>query len=416
MKKFVILLLAACLLLGCGVGYYSAKQAAKGEGEPVALTDPENLAPEVAEPSAAPVESTESAENALGEIRSLDYEALAALHPMDEIVGDVSGREVRWGDYYYWLGYVGEQAETYIATMAMYGQSIDWDDKLSADSEQTFAEYMVEMAQSNLRQLCTIESFAEENGVVLTAEDEAALAAQLQTDIADACGEGAPEEDFNAYLAENRISREMYDRLGRLGYLFQNGFNALYGENGEKVAESEAIAYLEDNAYLCATHILFMTLDPATYETLDDEAAAEKLARAEAVSAELRGIEDVEERIARFAALKEEYCEDSGKTAYPEGYLFTPGTMVEEFESEVKALEDYEVSEPVKSAYGYHVIMRLPLSAEMTVDYADADTPRNARSLYANAQYSSLMDARFEQSVLTLIDDVAALDLRDYLK
>ena len=87
--------------------------------------------------------------------------------------------------------------------------------------------------------------------------------------------------------------------------------------------------------------------------------------------------------------------------------------MVEEFENAVKALSDYEVSEPVLSAHGYHVIMRLPLSADATVSVSNDGTPVSARRLYADNQFNELMKNRIGESVLTLNDDVAALKLTD---
>ena len=414
MKKFVIILLVLCLLLGCGIGWFSSRGGSGENAVPAPISEPaESEAPAQ---SAAPAEGAEESAGTSFDTRSVDYDAIRALYAPDEIVGDVDGREVSWEEYSYWLSDMGKQAEEYIATLAMYGQSLGWDDKLSAESEQTLAEYVVQLAQDCVRQLDTVETIAEENGVSLSEEDEAALAAQLQSDIVSACGEGASEADFDAYLEENHIGRAMYERLGRVNYLFQNTFSALYGQDGADVPEADAIAFLRENSYLCASHILFMTIDPATHEALDDDTIAQKMQQAEEVSAELRAIEDPAERAQRFAELKEQYCEDSGKTSFPEGYLFTPGTMVTEFEDAVKALGEYEVSEPVLSPYGYHVIMCLPLSAEMTMDYSEAGTPLTARSIYANTKYNELVSGRIDESVLTLRDDVAAFDLKDYLK
>ncbi len=236
-----------------------------------------------------------------------------------------------------------------------------------------------------------------------------------QDDILATCGEGADEEAFNAYLAENHVSRQMYDRMSRADYLFNGIYTKLYGENGASVSEADALAYLAENAYLSAGHILFSTVDD-TYAPLDEETVAKKLEQAETVSAELRAIEDDAARAARFAELKAQYCEDPGREVYPEGYVFTPGTMVEEFEDAVNALADYEVSEPVLSAFGYHVIMRLPLSADATVSVSNDGTALTARSLYANEKFNEEMTARIESSDLTLRDDVAAIRLTDYLE
>ena len=415
MKKFVVILLIACLVLGGIVVYAATKNGGGNSGEPIALYDPENVsAPEAAPEDAAAPET--AAEETSADTRTIDYEALCALFEPETVIGSVDGHDVSWAEYSYWLCNMGHQAESYLSMMALYGQNVSWDDKMSSENEQTFAEYVVSLAQNCLRELVSVESVAAENGVAIDESDEDALAAQLAEDIVLYCGEGATEEDFNAYLAENSEDRAMYDRMNRATFLIQKTYDTLYGENGEKVTEEEALAYLADNDYLCASHILFMTIDMNTYESLDEASIALKLAQAEAVSAELRGIEDTEERVKRFAELKELYCEDSGKTAYPEGYLFTAGTMVEEFEDGVNALAEYEVSEPILSPYGYHVIMRLPLSAEMTMEYSDEGLPLSARSICANEQFSVMMNSRIDAAVLTLTDEAAALDLTAFLK
>ena len=420
MKKFVWILLALCLLLGCVVGYAASKNGAKDQGEPVALYDPENVTdPEnIAVPDEGADEGTdEGAEEARSAaLRVLDYEKLYKLHAPEEIVGSVDGRELSWDEYFYWLHNWGVEAESYIQMMAYYGQSLDWEDKLSSDSEDTLAEYVVELAKDYALQFKVIEAVAEETGAALTSEDEAALAAQLQETIVSTLGEGASEEDFNALLEESFISRAMYDRVTSADYLVNGIYSALYGAKSEKVSEDEALGYLEDKGYLCASHILFMTIDPTTHESLSEEEIAAKLAQAEEVYAELSAIKDPDELVARFAELKAQYCEDSGKAQYPDGYLFTPGTMVEEFENAVKSLEAYELSAPVQSVYGYHVILRLPLSVEMALaGYADDNTPMTARDAYADEQFTAMMTARIEASSLTLSDDVAAIDLTEYL-
>ena len=63
------------------------------------------------------------------------------------------------------------------------------------------------------------------------------------------------------------------------------------------------------------------------------------------------------------------------------------------------------------SGFGYHVIMRLPLSTEMKVFNTDVD----ARALYAGEQFNAMMTGRIDESVFTL-NDGFALDLTDYLK
>ncbi len=64
-----------------------------------------------------------------------------------------------------------------------------------------------------------------------------------------------------------------------------------------------------------------------------------------------------------FDSLSGEYNMDPG--ASPAGYTFTFGEMVPEFEEAAFNLKENQYTQtPVKSAYGYHVIMRLPLDKE----------------------------------------------------
>ena len=178
MKRFVIILLVICLLLGCGVGYFSAKSAEESPAETAVSASPEAVLPPEETPEEAPEEESAPAQEqnapAEGEtqsapVKTLNLDALRELYAPEEIVGSVDGRDLSWEEYFYWLGEMGAQAQNYINTMAMYGQSLDWNDKLNADSEQTFAEYTVEMAQDCVRQLSTLEAVAAEQNVTLSA-------------------------------------------------------------------------------------------------------------------------------------------------------------------------------------------------------------------------------------------------------
>lgn len=61
-----------------------------------------------------------------------------------------------------------------------------------------------------------------------------------------------------------------------------------------------------------------------------------------------------------FDQLLAQYGTDPGMSSNPNGYLFTDGEMVDEFESAVKALAIGSCSStPVKTQFGYHVILRL---------------------------------------------------------
>lgn len=62
-----------------------------------------------------------------------------------------------------------------------------------------------------------------------------------------------------------------------------------------------------------------------------------------------------------FDKLIKEYCEDPGMKANPDGYTFTKGEMVKEFETAAFALKEGKISSVVETSYGYHIIKREPL-------------------------------------------------------
>ncbi len=398
MKKLLVLLLVVCLIAGGAFGYLLGKDGTIRATASAA-------APAV---TAAPAEET-------AETGGLDYEAIYALHDPDEVVMHVGDQPVTWSEYFYYLSRQGQSVENYFASMAMYGMNTTWTD--AADDEgHNFVDLTLESAESVARSLVGTFGFAAANDVALSVEDLETIENKVKEDTLALCGEDATRADLDKYLEGIYLSPALYDRMNEVSVLYQNGFTKLYGENGEKMSDEEALAYLEKNGYLSANHILLMTIDPSSYEALDDETKAAKQAQAAELAAELQGIEDTEARLARFAELKEQFDEDSGKAAYPNGYVFQPGDMVEEFENTVKAQEAFQVSDPVESAYGYHVIMTLPLDPDAVLEYSSGGAAMTARSTAANAAYSEMVDSYVEEQELVYAEGFEKPDLLSFVK
>ena len=408
MKKFVSILIIICLVFGAAITYTGcgANDAAESETSP--------------EPSAEPSESVDDTETETASVPQLDFEALYASHDADEVVMTMDGEDVTWEEYFYWLYYSGVQVNNYInqmaANMSAYGMNVTWDDAAD-DTGISFKDYVVQLAEDNIRQIHSIKKFSAENDVTLTEDNLKAIEEQRKTDMVNLCGEEVSDEKFAEFLKSTYyLPIKVYDDMNEINYLYQNCFAKLYGEDGEKLSDEKAEAYLKDSGYMNAAHILFMTVDPSTGEALDDETIAEKKALADKFAAELAGITDTEKLQERFAEIKDEYCEDSGKEAYPDGYIFTPGTMVTEFEDTVNALEDYQVSEPVESRYGYHIIMRLPLTIDTVLKTSDSGTPLTARALAANQEYGEKLDACNDGIEIVYTDAFTGFGIADYIK
>jgi hypothetical protein len=401
MKRFIALLIVLCLAFAIFTGCNVSRDEALNE------TQTEDTA--LTEDAATETETgTEEAVDIV--LQTIDYEALYATHQPDEVIGTAGGDDVTWDEYFYWIYYYGTYIENYMQQMATYyGTEIKWDDM--ADEQGTYAALPVDNANEMAAQLHGAEKFYADNKIELTAEDEEELQTAYEEEIVSSCGEGATEEDFEALLASEYYPKALYEKINRINKLSQRGFEDRYGENGEKVSDEDALNYLEENNYLAAGHILLMTIDSSTREALTEAEIAQKKATAEELAAELKAITDPEELKTRFAELKEEYCEDTGKETYPDGYLFAEGTMVTEFEDAVKALSDYEVSDPVLSSYGYHIIMRLPLDPDATV----TGSTHNARYLFAANEYNEGLQASMDECGFVPAEGFS-VNLSDYIK
>lgn len=406
MKKTIILLAALCLLGALAAGFLlwngdaaSPSPAAEAVPQPTPLAVAPEATPAPAE-TAAPLPT------------EIDYDALYALHDPEEVVLRGQDGEMTWAEYFYLLYSQSRQVTDYFNAMSMYyGASESWADVVEG-RDSTYARLTVDSTDEIAREVLAIESFARENQIQLTQAQLQEIQENHQQDLVNYCGEGATEEDFDAYLAGIHMTRGMYERMNRVNYLYRQGFLQLYGENGENYDDEAAAQYLRDNDYIAAHHILLMTSDQLSGESLSPEAAEEVLQTARSLAEELRGIEDPQERLARFGELKAEYCQDGGKSAYPDGYTFTPNTMMPAFEEAALGLEEYQVSDPVQTAYGYHVIMRLPLTADNLVY---GETPRTARAVAANAEYGQRLQTALDGTELSFAPDFGTIDLLDYL-
>lgn len=405
MKKLVSIIIVICLIFVGVVGCGGVKDAPAPEETPTV------------QPSQEPGEGDVDSDVPAPSVKTLDFDAMYASREPDEVVLTVGDRDVTWGEYFYMFFTQASQIDEYFSIMSMYyGASLSWSDTMGEDSDMTYARYATESTEQAIKQLQAIRVFAAENNIELTDEDRAAIRDENAANITAFCGEGATEADFDEYLAGIYLTRELYDDINNVNYLYQRCYKTLYGENSELFDEGSALKYLEDNGYISATHILLMTIDPGTYQELDEAAQSEKEAQAEELARELQGIEDKEALLTRFAELKEQYCEDTGKASYPDGYVFTSGTMVAEFENTCKELEEYKVSDPVKSNYGYHIIMRLPSDADRVMQYSNDGTPMSARAVAANADYGKRMQERYEGIELSFAEGFLPPAIGDYLK
>jgi parvulin-like peptidyl-prolyl isomerase len=112
-------------------------------------------------------------------------------------------------------------------------------------------------------------------------------------------------------------------------------------------------------------HILLMTIDPTTHEPLSDDQVEAKRKEANDVLTKARSGED-------FTKLAEQYSDDT-TTKEKGGELpaFPHGQMLPEFEAAAFALTNNEVSDVVKTMYGFHIIKFIDRTPPKTLTLAD---------------------------------------------
>ncbi len=164
---------------------------------------------------------------------------------------------------------------------------------------------------------------------------------------------------------------------------------------GEKLYPSptrdQLEGYLDSLGYLGAKHILIKTVDAQTGEAVREDAAALEATNLLVAALNQQPTEEM------FDNLASVYGEDPGMKQTPQGYLFTPGEMVAEFENAVKGLHIGAYTKtPVKSTYGYHIIWR--------VDPMELVAEEDLTAAYRSSMLSTLVNTWMTQATVTAND------------
>lgn len=233
-------------------------------------------------------------------------------------------------------------------------------------SDSSVAEYLKEASLAAAVQYSLIAAKARELGYEMTQEQ----LDELDGILALAAMTMGGEEAFADELRKAGLDYDTVYSLNAASYYFALLQDGLFAD---RPTDAEMDAYIEENDILRAKHILLMTVDPSTGESLDEAVVAEKRATAEDLLAQLQASNGL---LADFDTLMNQYSEDTGLSSYPDGYTFTAGEMVSAFEDATRALEYGQISGLVESPYGYHIILRLDPDTE------DARTEYRAELMY----------------------------------
>ncbi len=196
------------------------------------------------------------------------------------------------------------------------------------------AEYEGDTAAAEARELLrahvTVIRFAEKYGISLSADEEKEIDGQIQS-------AKKRNEDFTEMLEKQALTEPLYRELCLHDALREKLMEHLHAQ--VYAVDEAQMRHIIETEFICARHIFFEnTVEGAASAA---QAVAEQLAKG-----------------ADFDALFTEYMGEDYST---QAYLFGKGYMVEEFDSAARGLAVGQVSGVVQTAYGWHIIHRLPL-------------------------------------------------------
>lgn len=200
------------------------------------------------------------------------------------------------------------------------------------------------------------------------------------------------DEEYNKYFEGNPYTAYTYHLTTLQSYLYEQVY-AKFCENEDVKNEAVAntLAFYEENDYVRAKHILitFPEGEGENGEVTEEQKAA-TLEKANAVLTEVNAMGDISE----FDALIEKYNEDPGMTYNPDGYFFTRGEMVPEFEESAYTLEEGKTSGLVETTYGYHILLKLPVNDSEAIVNTEKFGEFTTEAFYA--MFDERMAAEYE--------------------
>lgn len=322
----------------------------------------------------------------------------------------VDGAGVPAEELLYWVTYSADQ-------YAQWGMT---DLSMDMGSGQTLGSYYLDSAVENATLYQVVRNHAEELKMGWNEANEAdyeAQLSQLKSSLAAQMGVGtasdgesaSPDPEIAAktdaeyvrFLAYMGLSENSFFHINEVSYLFQNLREGLYGTKGTEAPDGEKI---DAAGVLHAKHILIKAI-PVTDESgnVTDDGMASALEKANALYDEITVAEDP---MTRFEELMNENSEDVDSSGNvnggADGYTFGPGEMVTEFEEGTAALAVGEISQPIQSDYGYHIILRL-----------DADNEAG-QSKYADIKMNELVDQWMEEAKVERTEALDGLDVQAF--
>ncbi len=305
-------------------------------------------------------------------------------------IAKVNGRVVTKAEYLYYLENVKQQMLQQSGTQDTTGF---WDAEIDGEKASEAAK------KKALEEMLRVEIAcvkAEEKGLTVSEEETKQIRATVKATDKETKAQVTALKEQTGLSDDQLISLLTKTALANA---FASDVNT---NNPDALVPTEAeIAEAYARDYVHVKHILIQSeaTDEAAADVATDDTAAAETAEPtatpdpEAAKAERKALatEVLEKAKAGqdFDALVKEYGEDPGMEQSPDGYTFTKGSMVAEFEAASYALQVGEISDLVETTYGWHIIKKydLPQSGD---DYDQAIS--SIKSTLSQDKYNALVD------------------------
>lgn len=312
----------------------------------------------------------------------------------------VDGVEVPAEELLYWVSSYADQ-------YAAWGMT---DLTMDMGSGQTLGQYYLDSAVETATLYQLMENKAEELKMGWTKENQDSYDEQLQTmkeSLAQQAGldpetqSDRVDTELVRLISYMGLSQEGFFHINQASFLYNNLMEGLYGTEGTDAPDADK---LNEAGVFHAKHILIKA-EPVTDAdgNVTDDGMAAAQAQAQALYDQLLAAEDPMTLFDQLMTENTDDVDSSGNVnGGTEGYTFGPGEMVDEFYEGTKALAEGEISQPIQSQYGYHIILRLSADNEGGYDK------------YAQVKMQDQIDQWMDEAQVERSETLESLDLQAF--
>lgn len=336
------------------------------------------------------------------------YQAISGMSG-DTVVATAGETEITAQQLIYWINYSADNLLQYYSMYGL-GSELPWDTE--TEDGATLADSVKQNALETATLYALIPAMAQKEGLTLGDDYKTSF----QTSLDQMTQEMGSEELAEHYLWYFPLTHDMYAHL-----CDSEQFNSMimeqhFGKDTDGYpTDAEIIDYLvKDEQCYFFKHILLQVEETTTEGEGDASSVTTSNREAQKTLAEslVKQLQDSDDPMALFDQLMKEYSEDTGLTAYPNGYLGSAkedstvaSKMVTVVEDACLSLENGQISgvlENTEGYHGFHIVLRLPVEGNVDLD--------ENRKLYIANQMTKLQDQWLEENKLVTNDAFEKLD------